>query len=464
MAFKLLYKNNQKNKAMTVDKSYIINASLNEIVKYGTIENLKKFNISQPEDKQLLPPNAFTRNRKMPLSDLINFIIWPRANSTAVELFHYSQLIKKDDVTKSNVSKMRRYIDFKYLAQLCNDMVKACYAECESVDRWNGYLLLAGDGSTFSLPMDDNIKQAFLEDRKTGKSDQPLARGVILKDVLNDLIVGANMEGYGRDEIQLLIELLEQLAPIIRQQKIVLILDRKFCAYTLIAKLLSLGIDFIIRVKSRFNETIDDFIASGKTVQTGTISPASTTVKKLRRLYGRDIQTDSFNIRLVRLNSGIVVMTSLLTEELTGDTVSDIYHKRWDDETTIGFVKNNLQIEIFSGMSVNCLEQDFYSKIITYNLLSLFISQAAEMRHADKPNEDREKYKINRNIALGLLKLYLPQILHSQCDVNHCLFEMLKEMARYVTQIKHGRHNHRAFRKIKHSGKYITMTNYSRAI
>lgn len=449
---------------MTVDKCNIINASINEFVKYGTIENLKKFNDSQPVGEQLLPPNAFSRNRKMPLSDLINFMIWPRAKSTTVELFNYSQLIKKEDVTKNNFSKRRRWIDYKYLAELDRDIVNACYSENDTVDKWNGYLLLAGDGTTYSLPMDDEIKRAFLEGRKTGISDQPLARGVVVKDVLNDIIVGANMEGYGRDEIQLLIELLEQIAPRIKQQKIVLILDRKFCAYTLITKLMSLGIDFIIRVKGRFNKTVDDFIASNHTDQKVTITPACATIKKLRRIYGKDIRTDNFNIRLVRLPTGIVVMTSLLTEKLTDETVSEIYHKRWDDETTIGFAKNNLQIEIFSGMSVNCMKQDFYSKIILYNLLSLFISQAAEMRHADKPDEDTEGYKINRNVALGILKLYLPQILQSPCEINDCWLEMLTKMSRYVTAIKHGRHNHRAFRKIKHNGKYITQTNYARVI
>lgn len=442
----------------------IINALKAQIVKYGSLKNLEAFNKKHPDAAKLLPKGAFTRNRKMPLSDLMSFMIWPRAESLSLELLNFSQLIHTKDVTKNDFSTRRKFIHYSYLKEMSSDIMSLRYDVTYNIDRWKGHLLLAADGTTYSIPATDKLKASFMEGRKVGCGDQPLARGIIIKDVLNGLIVASNMEGYGRDEIQLLQDELSTLPECIKRERPLLILDRKYCAYTLLSKLLSLGYDFIIRVKSRFNEEVDSFAASDKNEQIVTLHPASTTVKKIRRLYGAYAPTDNFKVKLVRLKTGIIVMTSLLSESVTDEAVSDLYHKRWDDETTIGFVKNNLQVEIFSGISVNSVEQDFYSKTISYNILSMLVAQAAEKRHERKPNLDRSTYKINWNIALGIFKIFMPKILHSKRDFNSMTDEMLTRMASYVTAVVPDRSNHRAFRKIKHSGKYITLTNYARAI
>lgn len=442
----------------------INNALKAQIVKYGSLKNLENFNSRHPEAAKRLPQGAFTRSRKMPLADLITFMIWPKAESIPIELLNYSQLINKKDVTKNDFSIRRRFIDYSYMKEMGNDIIRVRYNGDSAIDHWKGHLLLAGDGSTFSIPATDELKAAFLEGRKTGRGDQPLARGIVIKDVLNGIIVAANLEGYGRDEIQLLVDGVSSLPECITRENPALILDRKYCAYTLLSKLLSLGYDFIIRVKSRFSEEVDRFADSDRSEQIVTLHPALATVKKLRRLYGADAITDNFKVKLVRLKTGIIVMTSLLSESITDEVMSDIYHKRWDDETTIGFFKNNLQVEIFSGISVNCVEQDFYSKTISYNILSMMVAQAAKKRHECKPNEDSNAVRINWNIALGIFKLFMPAILQSESNFNSLVDEMLTKMATHVTAIVPGRSNHRVFRKIKHNGKYITLTNYARAI
>lgn len=151
-------------------------------------------------------------------------------------------------------------------------------------------------------------------------------------------------------------------------------------------------------------------------------------------------------------------MTSLDCNLFSG-THEDIYHARWDDETTIGFLKNCLQVEIFSGLSDNALQQDFHAKTILYNLLSALCQQAALLRHDDG---DR---RINRNLALGILKLNAILALTGTDKVrNTNLHSVLNELARFTVPVKKFRSNPRLFRKIKHSGKYITLYNYRRAI
>ncbi len=93
-----------------------------------------------------------------------------------------------------------------------------------------------------------------------------------------------------------------------------------------------LRLNFIIRVKERFNAEVDRFIKSGKKQADIVLRPASTTVKKLNRLYGPD-DYRSFKVRLVRMSGSVVVMTSVTDVSLLSDG-KDVYHARWDDETT----------------------------------------------------------------------------------------------------------------------------------
>ena len=107
----------------------------------------------------------------------------------------------------------------------------------------------------------------------------------------------------------------------------------------------------------------------------------------------------------------------------------------------------------------NSIRQDFYARIIQYDLISLLSHQAAELRHGDSHR------KINRNIALGIFKLEFDLFFNTdRHHFNRHLRKVLTEIARFTIENKPGRQNPRIFRKIKHSGKYITLANYREAI
>ena len=433
----------------------ILNSVRKEIVNYGKIETVKKFINSHPQC-QKIANGTFTRTRNMPLPELLRFILMPRTKSSSVDLLEYSHITGTNRVNKSDFSKRRNLLPSGYIKSLHRDITRCIYKRSNPA-RWNGYLLLAGDGTTYSLPNTGTIKEIYLEGRRTGRGEQALARGIVLKDVLNDIVVSSNMECYGRDEIALLLDELESLPHEILSWNPVIVLDRKFCAYTLISKIMQMGLNFIVRVKERFNSEVDRFIKSGAKEADVVLSPTSTTVKKLNRLYGKR-DYSSFRVRLVRMSDSVVVMTTVTNVPLlTKD--KDVYHARWDDETTIGFIKNNLQVEIFTGITPKSILQDFYSKTIIYNILSLLVSQAAELRHDTTPR------RINRNVALGILKINILTIIPVSSTTNNInLHRVLNEISCYSIPVRENRHNPRAFRKIKHSGKYITLTNYARAI
>lgn len=433
----------------------ILNVIQAEIVKYGNLETLKNFYNSN-SGNGIIPAGAFSRHRQMTFTELFNFLLYPRSKSTDLELLEYSHLIGKSNVNKSDFSRRRQYVAPGYLKKLNTSAVASVYGKCEFTT-WNSHLVLAADGTTYSLPNTPALRLRYLQGRRTGRGEQALARGVVLKDVLNDIVIASNMECYGKDEIGLLSDELAHLPQEILRHSPVVVLDRKFCAYTLMAKMIQLGIGYVIRVKARFNSDVDEFIRSGKHEYVTDMHPASTTIKKLNRIYGKGDYT-SFRVRLVRLSSDVVVMTSI-ADSLFSDSADDIYHARWDDETTIGFFKNCMQVEVFSGISETAIQQDFHAKTILYNVLSALCRQAAMMRHDGK---DR---RINRNVALGILKLNaVLAITGKSPNRNNHLLSVLNEIGRFTTPVKKHRSNPRVFRKMKHSGKYITLYNYRRDI
>lgn len=69
----------------------------------------------------------------------------------------------------------------------------------------------------------------------------------------------------------------------------------------------------------------------------------------------------------------MVLITDLDSDIFSDDDIIQAYGKRWNSETEIGTSKNQLQIEIFSGIRDICIRQDFFAAIIMYNIESIII-------------------------------------------------------------------------------------------
>lgn len=454
---------------MTSSDKYI-NVLTQTFVKFTNREYLKKF---YTDGEISFIDGLFTRERIFTLSVLMGMILTPRAHSLFVDVLFFLDGIGKEIASAAAFSKRRNFIPKSYLEAYHADMLSNIYSSGLAPGRWNDHLLLACDGSTYSMPDIESMKEYFLKGRKTGHSDQPLARGVVIKDVVNDLIIGANMECYGSDETTLAIDLLENLLEVVSTLSPVVIFDRKYCAYTPIDKLFSLHIDFIIRVKRKFNNEVDKFLESGAKDQIVDLKPSAETIRKLKHRYGSE--ATHYRVRLIRCSEDVVVMTSLLTDSAiandtlenipqnyAGKQMSEAYALRWTDEMTIGFLKNNLEVEIFSSTKPDTMYQDFYSKIINYNVVTLLAKAAAETRQPCKKSP-AHKLGINRNDTLGIvsIKFWKALVLNNLKDIWS---DLLKQIARNTVAIIPDRHNPRVFRNIKSSGKYVTMTNYKEAI
>ena len=142
--------------------------------------------------------------------------------------------------------------------------------------------------------------------------------------------------------------------------------------------------------------------------------------------------------------------------------MKEVYFLRWGIETFYGSVKNQLQIENYSGIRQLCILQDYFANLFVFNLQSMIEKQSEQA--LEKINEQRTlNYKINKNISWASLKNRLV-LLFLTNDCSKILLELQLLFQQYLEPVRPNRKFPRIRRTMHGNGKYRTLTNYKRAI
>lgn len=421
---------------------------------------------------------VFTRNSKFNFKHLLTFLIMPRTESTTVELERYCNISGIEPITKQTFFQKRRYINPSMLWDIHNNLLSQSYDDSSDRATFQGRYLLAVDGTTIALPNSDELAEKFV---KNSTMSTPLARLLVIRDVLNGEIVYLSITPYTASEYDMTIQAMEKMPRYIRDNAI-FIFDRGFAASWMFTYLNKLDIEYIVRLPQSFNKNVANFFQTRK-FQTDTrieISGAvwSTTAK--RRFENLGIHNPGplyLHLCGVSLPHGEreVLAVRIHNQKFNYREIRELYNYRWRVETTIDELKNELQIEIFSGHSVLAVEQDIASKTISYNLGQQLVREANKLhsqRECSKINSQnhtgrtsKQRWMTNKNIMWYILQRLIVQYFgssdESKCDILQSsihLVQMNQEL------IRPGRHEPHIKRLIHKSGKYITFTNYRRAL
>jgi len=72
-----------------------------------------------------------------------------------------------------------------------------------------------------------------------------------------------------------------------------------------------------------------------------------------------------------------ILVTSLLNEPLyPTEMFKELYHLRWGIETFYGLLKTRLELENFTGKTVESVLQDIYSTLYLSNIESILTAEA----------------------------------------------------------------------------------------
>ncbi|MFH1787689.1 MAG: IS4 family transposase [archaeon] len=365
----------------------------------------------------------FTRKRKMPFTSLIIFMMNAVKQTLQKELTNFMEIIynKRENITKSAFCQSRMKLKPEAFVELNDVLVHEFYTDNDEL-RWKGFRLIAIDGSLIQLPNSEEIISNFGCLKNQFGDGMPSARISTCYDILNEIVIDTQINNCKVHEYDLALEHLEKL-----KQKDLFIYDRNYGGIWFMYKHHVGNRDFVIRMKRTSIKEIDSFFESKEKEKTLKINKLSEKSKK--RLKELGIEFKPFEIRIVKVildNGEVEVLATSLTnkEKYPTEILKDLYFKRWGVETNYDHLKNNLQLEDFTGLSFISVKQDLFASMFIINLQSIIIDDLKEELKNKKSKKDY-MYKINRNLSLGFMK---DRVVSLFFDKTKDTFEELREL------------------------------------
>jgi hypothetical protein len=405
----------------------------------------------------------FSRSRKLPFDRLALFIIKLCKRTLSVELeYFFTQAGNSMPCSVSAFTQQRSKLHFSFFYWWNVVLCKSYYFYYKNqAKRWHQYRLVAADGSNINL-----INTAALSKYFGGQSNQnssyTLAKTFYYYDILNELILVPQIKPYRYGEMNMAYDAIDNI-----EEDMLMIYDRNFCNYKMVALHLWQEKErkFIIRAKES-QRLIRSFIDSGKPEAIVYLPPTPSAKEGLRKA-GYIIHPDTtLKVRLVRVDlkkQVEVLITNLWEEEGHPPGIfKDLYFMRWGIETNISIQKNILQVEAFSGLTVNAVLQDFYATIMIANLHSIIIKDAQKTVD-NKKAKHKYPMKVNKNKSFGKLKKGIVSLFLNNINTTGILQKLHDYFIRNILPQRKGRTFERVKKNGPSKGKFRTYSNFKPA-
>jgi hypothetical protein len=432
------------------------------------LQSFLKIVIEYPEVKALFTtkPSDFTRSRKLPLKKIVGMLINLPKRSLSIELESFFESLDESGIscTKGAFSLQRTKLQALFFKVWNDFLLKSFYSFYgNDVKRWEGFRLLAVDGSNTSVMNVPEVLKYF------GSADNqfggvPMARVMQIHDVLNDLTVWGDIFPRKYSENAIIAHHISDLPT-----DSLTLFDRGYPSYSLIYLLANEETPrhFLMRCKTTFSNEVKDFVTSKKKNLVTTIYPSWESIVALK-VHGYIVTKETgIKIRMIKVvlpDGEIEVLLTDLDDNkiFTLKKMRKLYFMRWKIETTYNKQKNQMQMEIFSGHRVICIEQDYAAGLFVANLQSI-IEKQCEQEVTKIAKSRCYEYKINRNISWASLKNRILKLFIQSNDSFTILMELQHLFVKNIEPVRPGRQVPRTLPKRKR-GKYQTFTNYRRAI
>lgn len=392
---------------------------------------------------------AFVRNRKMPLDDLIFSMINRKGLTLKLELRGYMNISHPGiQISKPGYLKQRMKLNpeaFVYLYQQHN---RNFYQDPETeLYTFNGYLVLAADGSNVNLPTTPETLEVFGSSSRKGTKPQAALGLACLYDTLNRMILDSTLNRVKFNEMAICETHLENVRDTIGDHPYLVTLDRGYISIPAFMRMINDGKYFAARLKKpdfrdeRAKMTSDDEDVEVKLTAARRWKHRGTPNEEIM------LSTDSFKLRLVKVpadnaDTFEVIATNLPRDTFPADCFRELYHLRWKIETAYQTLKDRLQLENFTGTKPLLIAQDIYSTIYVSNVAE-DIARDIEQEQADHLKGDyKHRMAVNRSLCIGLLKSDLIYILLEQDPaVQDELFQKLyDEISENIVPVRPERH------------------------
>lgn len=397
------------------------------------------------------PDIDFSRNRKIPYEKMILSLLTMEGTTLTNELLRQFGCDASTATSSAFVQQRKKILPLA-LEKLFQDFV----SQTSQNDTYKGYRLLAVDGSDIQIPTNlEDIESLFIT--KEGAKPYNLLHLNALYNLLahtyEDAIVFKRKEAF---EKKALTEMVDRSTI---NEKAIVIMDRGYESYNVMAHIQEKGWFYLIRVKDfgkhktgiidglelpnaeEFNECIDLNLTRKQTNEIKTLF-------KMKNKYRRIAHNKTFDylpstskksdatvlyhlpFRIVRFpisdDSYEVVVTNLDYEEFPPEELKKLYGMRWGIETSFRDLKYTVGLLHFHSKKVEYILQEIFASLIMYNFSELITSHVV----IEKGNRKYD-YKVNFSVSVHICREFLLKA-NIPPDIESLI-------ARYITPIRPGR-------------------------
>lgn len=263
-------------------------------------------------------------------------------------------------------------------------MAKGCEEAVPSSWLWHGRHVKLVDGTTASMP-DTEANQAEYPQHSVQEEGIgfPIVRMVVLFSLATGMLCDMAMGPYqGKEtgEPALFRELFSRL-----EAGDIVLGDRYYCSYFMIALLKELGVDFVVRLHQA--RTAD--FRRGRRLGPGDhlvewIRPARPTWMD-QETYDRMPASIELREVLVQVNQpgfrteSLVVVTTLCdAEAYTSEEIAKLYRGRWLAELDIRTIKITLDMDVLRCKTPAMVRCEVWTHLLAYNMIRRSILQSAQ--------------------------------------------------------------------------------------
>ena len=388
-------------------------------------------------------PNVdFSRNRKIPYENMILSLLTMEGTTLTNELLRQFGCSATTATSSAFVQQRKKILPIA-LESLFHDFAAQTFRE----DNYNGYKLLAVDGSDIQIPTNLNDEHSLFITKEGVKPYN------LLTHTYEDAIVFKRKEAF---ENKALTEMVDRSTI---KGKVIVIMDRGYEAYNNMAHIQEKGWFYLIRVKdfgqhktgilhgldlpdtAEFDEYIDLNLTRKQTNEMKKLFQKKNEYRKIAHnktfdyLPSKSKKSDAtvlyhLPFRIVRFpisdNSYEVVVTNLDATEFPPDSLKKLYGMRWGIETSFRDLKYTIGLLHFHSKKVEYILQEIFASLIMYNFSELITSHVVIEKGTRK-----YEYKVNFSVAVHICREFLLKV-NIPPDIESLI-------ARYITPIRPGR-------------------------
>lgn len=405
--------------------------------------------------------NKFSRERKFNFKDIVSFFLFNKGSSNQDDLDDFLENKFNDSdnsLSRQNLSKQRTFVNPLVFKEISKEYLKKINYNVNNslLKTYNGFFLIAGDGSNFEIPDFDAVREEFeVKNNSLVQRAPSNAKFSGLMDVLNGFILDGIIGNHNQAELPLMHQNLKNTEDIINPTSSILIFDRGYAALELFAHIIEMNCYFVVRLQDNFykkerkqvqsNDEEIKLYLTGERLQKfkDPILKEKYSKKQYLKLRIVTIELEKENENTGETEIEIeTLLTNLPENIMTTDDICEIYNQRWGIETNYNTLKNRHYIENYTGKRRITIEQDIYSKFLRYNIFchyKTYLNLTINKRKRKKGITD--EYQVDQANLIRKLKKYLPKMILNPTANNICKYtkKLIRLCTKAPNKIKKGR-------------------------